>query len=136
MWFVSRDDTQICAPTNRGAHKLKWKSFFKGCVKLINYCGTTYHVALRAFWIKFPNVLSNNAKMINLRLKFQAWCQIDFSRALKWGIVHLFNLNSFRDMIKNKICNFFEFSHFFTKIQDLKNSISIKLVVSLKVLEL
>ena len=32
---------------------------------------------------KFPNVLPNNAKMINPRVKFQAWCQIHFSRALK-----------------------------------------------------
>ena len=70
--------------------------------------------------------------MIDPRVITQARGQNNGSRALKWGIVHLCNLNGFGDMIKNKICNFLEFSHFlqfsiaiftfFTNTQDLKNS--------------
>ena len=61
---------------------------------------------------KCTNVLLHTTKMIDPRVKSQARGQNNGSRALKWGIVHLCNLNGFRDMIKNKICNFIEFSHF------------------------
>ena len=84
--------------------------------------------------------------MIDPRIKSQAKGQNNRSRALKWGIAHLCNLNGFGDMIKNKICNFLEFSHFshfsivvsafFTNHKVWKTQISIKVVVSLKVIEL
>ena len=69
------------------------------------------------------------------------------SRALKWGIVHLFNLNGLGDMIENKICKFLKFSHFLQfcivisalflqKCKIGKTQISIKHIVPLKVIEL
>ena len=65
-------------------------------------------------WVKkqFTNVLLHTAKIIDPRVKSQARGQNNRSRALKWDIVHLCNLNGFRDMIKNKIRNFLEFSQF------------------------
>ena len=50
------------------------------------------------------NILLYIAKVINPRVKSQARGQNNRSRALKWGIVHLCNLNGFGDMIKNIIC--------------------------------
>ena len=60
---------------------------------------------------KCTTVLLNTTKMIDPRVKSQARGQNYRSRALKLGIVHLCKLNSFRDMIKNKLCDFLEFSH-------------------------
>ena len=42
-------------------------------------------------WVekKFPNIMLNTTKIVNPRVKSNIKCQIDFSRALKWGIVHL-----------------------------------------------
>ena len=65
---------------------------------------------------KFPNVLLNNAKMINPRVKVQAKCHIYFSRAFKWGIVHLFTLNTCRDTMKFWKLLLFQFLHFCKKI--------------------
>ena len=50
--------------------------------------------------------------MINPRVKSQAKGQNNWSRALKWGIVHHCNLNGSGDMTKNKLCDFLEFSPF------------------------
>ena len=61
---------------------------------------------------KSKDVLLHTAKMIDLRVKSQARGQNNGSRALKWDIVQLCKWNGFRDMIKNKICNVLEFSHF------------------------
>ena len=69
------------------------------------------------------------AKIIDPRVKSQARCQNKRSRGQGQG---LWKLNGSGDMIKNKICNFLEFSHFsqfsivipglfFTKTQILKN---------------
>ena len=96
---------------------------------------------------KCKNVLLHNPKMINPREKSHSKGQNKRSSALKWGFVHLYNSNGFGDMIKNKICYFLEFLHFlqfsiaiFTfflqKRKIWKTQISIKLVVSLKVIEL
>ena len=78
--------------------------------------------------------------MIDPRDKSQDRLQSNGSRALKWGIVHLCNLNGFGDMIKNKISNIFKFSHFLqpsiTFFKIWKTQIFIKYVVSLKVTEL
>ena len=65
---------------------------------------------------KFPSVLPIYAKMINLRVKSQAKCQIYFSRALKWGIVHLCTLNTSRDTMKYRKLLVFQFLHFCKKI--------------------
>ena len=46
--------------------------------------------------------------MIDPRVKSQARGQNNWPK----GIVHLCNLSSFGDMIKNKICNFLEFLRF------------------------
>ena len=54
--------------------------------------------------------------MINLRVKSQAKCQIYFSRALKWGIVHLCTLNTSRDTMKFRKLSVFQFFHFCKKI--------------------
>ena len=48
------------------------------------------------------DILLSTAKVINLRVKSQARGQNNRSIALKWGIVHLCNLNGLGDMIKNK----------------------------------
>ena len=61
---------------------------------------------------KFPNVLLNNAKMVNLTVKPQAKGQNYFSLALKWGIVCLFKSSSIGIMTKNWRYQFFGFSHF------------------------
>ena len=53
------------------------------------------------------NVLLNNAKLINLRVKPQAKGQNNFSIALKWGIVCLCKFNSIGDMIENKKYQYF-----------------------------
>ena len=74
--------------------------------------------------------------MIAPTVKTQAKGQNNLSRALKWGIVHLCSSNRIGDMIRNKKCNFLEFSHFSQKRKIWKTQISIKLVVSLKVIEL
>ena len=85
--------------------------------------------------------------MIDPRVKSQARGQNNRSRALKWGIVHLCNLNGYGDMIKNEICNFLEFLHFsqfciviselfLQKRKYWKTQASVKLVVSLKAIEL
>ena len=50
--------------------------------------------------------------LINPRVKPQAKGQNYFSIALKWGIVCLFKSSSIGDMIKNRKCQFFGFSHF------------------------
>ena len=60
---------------------------------------------------KFPNVLLNNAKMVDSTVKPQAKGQNYFSIALKWGIVCLFKSSSIGDMIKNRNLDFFGFSH-------------------------
>ena len=49
---------------------------------------------------KFPNVLLNNAKVVNPTVKPQAKGQNYFSIALKWGIVHLCILNILRGTMK------------------------------------
>ena len=46
---------------------------------------------------KCTNVLLHTAKMIDPRVKSQARGQNNGSRALKWGIVHLCSLITFRD---------------------------------------
>ena len=61
---------------------------------------------------KFPNVLLNNAKMVDSTVKPQAKGQNNFSIALKWGIVCLCNLNSIGDMIESRKYHFFEILHF------------------------
>ena len=65
---------------------------------------------------KFPNILPNYAKTINSRVKSQAKCQIYFSRALKWGIVHLCSFNNSRDTMKFRKLLVFQFLHFCKKI--------------------
>ena len=50
--------------------------------------------------------------MIDPRVKSQARVQKNRCRALKGGIVRHCDLNGSRNMTKNKICNFLEFSHF------------------------
>ena len=65
---------------------------------------------------KFPSVLPIYAKMINFRVKSQAKSQIYFSRPLKWGIVHLYTLNTFRDTMKFRKLLVFQFLHFCKKI--------------------
>ena len=69
-------------------------------------------------WVekKFPKILLNNIRMINPRVESQAKCQIDFSRALKWGIVHLCTLNTFRDTMNFRQLLVFYFLHFCKKI--------------------
>ena len=52
--------------------------------------------------------------MIDPRVKSQARSQNNRSRALKWGIVHYYNLRGFRDMIKNKKYVFFWIFEFLT----------------------
>ena len=71
-------------------------------------------LTLHRGWVKkkFTNVLLHTAKRIELRVKSQFRGQNIRSRALKWGIVHLCNLNGFGDMIKDKIYNFLKFLHF------------------------
>ena len=72
-------------------------------IKIIIYREQVYYVLLRT------------AIMIDHRVKSQAKGQNSWSRALKWGIVHLCNLSGFEDMIKDKICHFswiFTFSQF------------------------
>ena len=56
---------------------------------------------------KFPNVLPINTIMIDPRVKSQAGCQVYCSRALKWGIVHLSTLDTFRDTMKFRKLFFF-----------------------------
>ena len=58
------------------------------------------------------NVFLHITKVNDPRVENQARVQNDRSRALKWGIIHLCKSNGFGDMIKDKICNFLEFSHF------------------------
>ena len=50
--------------------------------------------------------------MIDPRVKSQARGQNNRFRALKWGIVHHYNLKGSGDMTKNKLCDFLEFSPF------------------------
>ena len=52
--------------------------------------------------------------MIDPRVKSQARGENNRFRALKWSIVHHYNLNGSGDMTKNKLCDFLEFSPFFT----------------------
>ena len=61
--------------------------------------------------------------MIDPRVKSQARGQNNGSRALKWGIAHLFNLNGSRDMIKTKYVIFFNFAFFYknAKFEKLKS---------------
>ena len=51
---------------------------------------------------KFPNVLLNNAKLINPRLKSQDKSQNNFPIALKWGIVCHWKSNIIGNMIENR----------------------------------
>ena len=51
--------------------------------------------------------------MIDPKVKSQARCQNNDSRALKWGIVHLCNLNGSRDKIKTKYVIFLNFRIFY-----------------------
>ena len=69
-------------------------------------------------WCKkmFQDVLPNYTKIINPRVKSQAKWQIYFSRALKWGIVHLCTLNTSRDTMKFRKLLVFQFLHFCKKI--------------------
>ena len=64
---------------------------------------------------KCQNVLLNNVKMINPRVKSQN-CQIYFLRALKWGIVHLCILYNSRDTKKFRKSLVFQFLHFCKEI--------------------
>ena len=61
---------------------------------------------------KFTNVLLHTAKKIDPRVKSQDRGQENRSRALKWDIVNLCNLNGFGIMTKTKYVTFVEFSHF------------------------
>ena len=54
--------------------------------------------------------------MINARVKSQAKCQIYFSRALKWGIVHFCTLSASRDTMKFRKLLVVQFLHFCKKI--------------------
>ena len=62
------------------------------------------------------NVLPNDVKMINPKVKSPANCQIYFSRALKWGILHLCTFNNSRDTMKSIKSLVFHFLHFCKKI--------------------
>ena len=58
----------------------------------------------------------DTTKIVNPIVISQAYCQIDFSRALKWGIVHLCTLNTFRDTMDFRQLLVFYFLHFRKKI--------------------
>ena len=82
-------------------------------------------------WVekKFPNIILNTTKMGNPRVKSHATYQIDFLRALKWGIVHLCTLNIFRDTINFRKMLPFYFLHFCKEIvkSPCKNAKNVKI---------
>ena len=83
--------------------------------------------------IIWTGILHHNSNIIAPRVKSKSICQTYWSRALKWGIVHLCNSKSTGDMIKNKKYHFLSFCifsifvqwyhHFFAKTQKLENSL-------------
>ena len=74
----------------------KWSS-----AAVCNLCSKQPYLYSRG-WVekKFPNILPNNAKMVNPTVKPWAKCQIDFFRTLIWGVVHPFIWNTFRDTLE------------------------------------
>ena len=94
----------------RAGHSFRL-TLYKNQIYAYDFCLTNF-ISKGCPIKKFTNVLLYSAKKINPRVKKQARCQNNRSRALKWDIVHFCILKGLRDMIKNKICNFLEFLHF------------------------
>ena len=98
-----------------GAHTLLQQQIWLPATLIDRGCGIV--APSRDCWRKFvTGILVHNSKAIKRRVKVQAWGQNDWSRALKWGNVHICSSNIFGDTTKLMKMWVFQFLHFCKKV--------------------